>query len=86
MKSLTLTPLQDIPLIRQGDDLADVILQALQHSKLTLEDDDIFVLAQKVVSKAEGRMVNLETVSPSPQALELATQTEKDAREREASR
>jgi coenzyme F420-0:L-glutamate ligase/coenzyme F420-1:gamma-L-glutamate ligase len=80
MKSLTLTPLQDIPLIRQGDDLADIIVNALEHSNLTLEDHDIFVLAQKVVSKAEGRMVNLETVSPSPRALELAGQTEKDAR------
>ena len=80
MKTLTLTPLQNIPLIRQGDDLADVIVQALQHSEFTLEDDDIFVLAQKVVSKAEGRMVNLESVVPSPRALDLGHQTEKDPR------
>ena len=80
MKSLTLTPLQDIPLICQGDDLADIIVQSLEHSNITLEDNDIFVLAQKVVSKAEGRMVNLESIPPSQQALELAGQTEKDPR------
>jgi coenzyme F420-0:L-glutamate ligase/coenzyme F420-1:gamma-L-glutamate ligase len=80
MKTLTLTPLQDIPLIRQGDDLADIIFQALDRSNTNLEENDIFVLAQKVVSKAEGRTVDLETISPSPQALELAAQTEKDAR------
>jgi coenzyme F420-0:L-glutamate ligase / coenzyme F420-1:gamma-L-glutamate ligase len=80
MKTLTLTALQNIPLIRQGDDLADIILHALEPTHLTLEDDDIFVLAQKVVSKAEGRMVNLESVLPSPQALDLAGQTEKDPR------
>ena len=78
--TLTVTPLNDIPLIRQSDDLADIIIHSLEHSNLTLEDNDIFVLAQKVVSKAEGRIVNLESVSPSPRALELATQIEKDAR------
>ena len=77
---LTLTPLQNIPLIRHGDDLADIILSALQQSNSTLEDNDIFVLAQKIVSKAEGRTVNLATVTPSPRAIELAAQTEKDPR------
>ena len=78
--TLTLTPLKDIPFIRQGDDLADVIVNSLKPSNVTLEDNDIFVLAQKVVSKAEGRIVNLATVTPSPRAIELGAQIEKDPR------
>lgn len=77
---LTLTPLQQIPLIRHGDDLADIVLKAMPQNDLAIEDNDIFVLAQKIVSKAEGRAVNLATVSPSPRALQLAQETEKDPR------
>jgi len=77
---LTLTPLENIPLIRQGDDLADIIVAALGDTSIQLQDGDILVLAQKIVSKAEGRMVNLATVTPSERALELANKTEKDAR------
>jgi len=80
MKSLCLTPLSDIPLIRQNDDLADIIINSLDRSNIALEDNDIFVLAQKVVSKAEGRIVNLATVTPSPRAIELGAQIEKDER------
>ena len=78
--SLTLTPLSGIPLIRPGDDLSEIILQALDYSSIQLVDGDILVIAQKIVSKAEGRMVNLATVNPSPAAVKLAEQTEKDAR------
>jgi len=63
MKSLILTPLQSIPLIRQGDDLADVILSSIRSTGINLDDDDILVLGQKIVSKAEGRMVNLARVN-----------------------
>lgn len=77
---LTLTALKNIPFIRQGDNLADVILHSIEPNDVKLQDGDIFVLAQKVVSKAEGRMVNLADVEPSPRALELAGHTEKDAR------
>jgi coenzyme F420-0:L-glutamate ligase/coenzyme F420-1:gamma-L-glutamate ligase len=78
--TLTLTPLANIPLIRHGDDLTDIILTALQHSGITLKDNDILVVAQKIVSKAEDRTVNLTTVTPSQRAIELAQQTEKDPR------
>ena len=78
--SLTLTPLQNIPLIRHGDDLADIIVRSLTGSGIQLQDGDIFVLAQKIVSKSEGRIVNLATVTPSERAFELAEQTQKDAR------
>lgn len=78
--SLTLTALKDIPLIRQGDDLADIILRSIGSSGNNLQNNDILVLGQKIVSKAEGRMVNLATVTPSSQAIDLAAQTEKDPR------
>lgn len=77
---LTLTPLLNIPLIRQGDDLADILVNTLHTSAIQLQDGDILVLAQKIVSKAEGRMVNLATITPSTKALEMAGPTEKDAR------
>ncbi|WKZ42704.1 MAG: coenzyme F420-0:L-glutamate ligase [Anaerolineales bacterium] len=77
---LTLTPLFGIPLIRHGDNLADIVLNSLDENKITLQDDDIFVFAQKVVSKAEGRTVSLSTVTPSQRAIELGKQTEKDPR------
>ncbi len=80
MNPLTLTPLQDVPLIRHGDDLADIILASLRATHLVLEDDDILILGQKIVSKAEGRMVNLVTIVPGERAKELAQQTEKDPR------
>lgn len=78
--SLTLTALPGIPLIRQGDNLADIVVNALQDNNLSLQDNDILVFAQKIISKAEGRTVNLAAVTPSARALELAQQTEKDAR------
>ena len=78
--SLTLTPLSKIPLIRHGDNLADIILNAMRTEAVDLQDNDVFVLAQKIVSKSEGRMVNLADVIPSPRAEELSRQVEKDPR------
>jgi len=77
---LTLTPLQNIPLIRRDDNLADIVVNALQENNISLQDNDIFVFAQKIISKAEGRAVNLATITPSQRAAELAKQTDKDAR------
>ena len=77
---LTLTPLQNIPLIRQNDNLADILLKSLQATKVELQNDDILVVAQKIVSKAEGRMRNIANVVPSVRALELAEKSQKDAR------
>jgi coenzyme F420-0:L-glutamate ligase/coenzyme F420-1:gamma-L-glutamate ligase len=78
--SLILTPLQNIPLIRQNDDLADILLKSLKETGIGLQNDDIIVLAQKIVSKAEGRMVDLTAVKPSSRALELAESSKKDPR------
>ena len=80
MSTLTFTSLQHIPLIRHGDDLADIVVDALDENHIALEDNDILVIAQKVVSKAEGRAVNLANVTPSRRAINLAENTQKDAR------
>lgn len=77
---MLLTPLHGIPLIKPGDDLAGIILAGLVRENLHLESGDVIVLAQKIVSKAEGRIVDLTTVIPSPRAQELAVQAEKDPR------
>jgi coenzyme F420-0:L-glutamate ligase / coenzyme F420-1:gamma-L-glutamate ligase len=78
--TLTLTPLQGIPFIQTGDDLPGIILAALERAGLRLLDGDLLVLAQKIVSKAEGRWVNLSDVKPSSHASELAAFVEKDPR------
>jgi coenzyme F420-0:L-glutamate ligase/coenzyme F420-1:gamma-L-glutamate ligase len=78
--TLTLTPLPGIPLILPGADLAQVVLQAVQRARIQLREADILVFAQKIVSKAEGRLVNLAAVIPSPRAVELAETIGKDAR------
>ena len=77
---LTLTPLPGLPAIQPGDDLATLIFAATARIDLSLENDDILVLAQKIVSKSEGRLVNLSAVPPSPAAYELAKRVDKDVR------
>jgi len=74
------TPLGGLPEIVAGDDLAAAILGALGRAGLALADATILVVAQKIVSKAEGRQVSLRSVTPSARALELAAVTGKDAR------
>jgi len=78
--TLTLTPLPGIPLIHSGDDLLEPILAGLAGAELELLTGDILVLAQKIVSKSEGRMVNLLDVQPSPRAADLAPYLQKDPR------
>ncbi len=77
---LTLRALDGIPHIIQGDDLAGIILAALGENGLSLQDGDVIVLAQKIVSKAEGCLVALSTVEPSAKARELAAAADKDPR------
>src|ERR1700674_1627103 len=77
---LTLTVVPDIPLLRPGDDLAAIIIAALERAQLALHDGDILVVAQKVVSKTQGRYVDLAPIVPSTQARELALAVDKDPR------
>jgi coenzyme F420-0:L-glutamate ligase/coenzyme F420-1:gamma-L-glutamate ligase len=77
---LVITPLEDIPLIQKGDDLSKIILHSLNNMQIILQNGDILVFAQKVVSKSEGRQVYLPDVTPSPKADSLAAETGKDPR------
>ncbi len=72
--------LPGIPLIQPGDDLPALIAKAAEADGLALADGDVIVVAQKVVSKAEGRIVRLADVTPTPEAEELAGRTGRDAR------
>lgn len=80
MSQLTMTALPGIPMIEKGDDLVKILLQSLEKAQIKLQDGDILVVAQKIISKAEGRKFNLADVTPSPEALALAAETEKDPR------
>lgn len=79
--TLTLTAIPDIPDIQPGDDLAGLLLQALCASAVwPLQPGDVLVVAQKIVSKAEGRFVRLADIVPGARALEVAAVVEKDPR------
>jgi coenzyme F420-0:L-glutamate ligase / coenzyme F420-1:gamma-L-glutamate ligase len=78
--ALTLLGLSDFPLVHPGDDLCDLVIASLDRNGVVPERQDILVIAQKVVSKAEGRYVDLRSVQPSPRALELAAEVHKDPR------
>lgn len=78
--ALVLTPLPGIPLIEAGNDLAAIILDAVERSAISLEDGDVIVIGQKIISKAEGRVFNLADIRPSGEARKLARETEKDPR------
>ena len=77
---LTLTPIPHFPHIQPGDDVARLLLDALRQAAIGLEAGDVIVIAQKVISKAEGCFVNLADVEPSAEAVELAAATAKDPR------
>lgn len=79
-QALELIALRDVPLVRPGDDLAGLLIAALEHGGVRLRDRDVLVVAQKIVSKAEGRYVDLATVKPSARAAALAHEVEKDPR------
>ena len=78
--SLIIHPLKNIPLIEAGDDLADLIVAALGEAGIEPDDGDVLVLAQKIVSKSEGRRVLLAEIDPSATAIRLAGETDKDPR------
>lgn len=77
-ETITLHALPGIPDVQPGDDLTQLIIAALDHAAYTLRDGDVLVVAQKIVSKAEGRYVHLPDITPSAKAIELATYTHKD--------
>ena len=80
MMSISLTAVPHIPHVQPGDDIAEAILQALLTADLSLQNGDILVIAQKIISKAEGRLVKLADVAVGERAQEVAMQIDKDPR------
>ena len=80
MTSLEVVALTGLPLIKAGDDLVEMIAASLKQNGVEPRAQDVLVVAQKIVSKAEGRMVDLATIKPSAQAVALAGDVDKDPR------
>ena len=80
MNGLLLYAVPDLPEIRPGDNLAALIARGCESVNLSIESGDVVVVAQKVVSKCEGRLIALETIVPSERAMQIAAETDKDPR------
>jgi coenzyme F420-0:L-glutamate ligase / coenzyme F420-1:gamma-L-glutamate ligase len=80
MTSLEVIALTGLPLIKAGDDLVELIASSLKRNGVEPRARDVLVVAQKIVSKAEGRMVDLATIKPSAPAIALAADVDKDPR------
>jgi coenzyme F420-0:L-glutamate ligase / coenzyme F420-1:gamma-L-glutamate ligase len=78
--SMTVTTLPGIPMVQPGDDLSRLVLDGLERAGLSLQAGDALVVTSKIVSKAEGRHVELSTVTPGDEARQLAAETDKDPR------
>jgi coenzyme F420-0:L-glutamate ligase/coenzyme F420-1:gamma-L-glutamate ligase len=78
--TIVMTALPDMPLIQPGDDIAALIVDASHKAKIIPLDGDVYVIAQKIVSKAEDRYVDLAGIMPGARAQELAAATGKDPR------
>ena len=79
MQKIELLAVPGLPMVKAGDDLAALIGERLT-GELALRKGDVLVLAQKIVSKAEGRLVEIATVKPSQRAIDLAAEVQKDPR------
>ena len=79
-QALTLFAVPGIPLVKPGDNLFEIISQAISESKESLLDSDIIVIAQKIVSKAENRIISLDDVEATAEAVNIARETDKDPR------
>ena len=78
MNNIKLTALEDLPYIEPGDDLAEIILKSFRSNNISLDDGDVVVIAQKIVSKSENRYVDLDKVIPSKKAILLANDLNRD--------
>jgi coenzyme F420-0:L-glutamate ligase / coenzyme F420-1:gamma-L-glutamate ligase len=77
---VTIIGLHGVPMVQPGDNLGVIAIAALVEADIAPEVGDVLVVAQKIVSKAEGRLVDVATVTPSHEAIALAAETEKDPR------
>lgn len=81
---ITIVGLKDLPLIKEGDDIGKIIVESARNQGEAIRDGDIIVVAQKIVSKSEGRVIDLKDVVPSPFAREVARRTRRSPRHVEA--
>ncbi len=77
---ISLQPIVGLPMVQPGDDVAQLILDGLVRAGISLQVGDVIAIAQKIISKAEGRLVNLASVEPDEEALRVAGITGKDPR------
>ncbi len=80
MKKMEVYGLETIPIVKEGDNIAKLIIEAAKKENVGIQDNDIIVIAQTIVSRSEGRIVNLKDIEPSPFAKILANETRKDPR------
>src|SRR6266851_1781431 len=80
MAALTLTAIEGIPMVQDGDNVAELVVRALDKMGLELHNGDILTICQKIVSKSEGRVVDLKTIEPSHLARKFAARWDKDPR------
>ncbi len=79
-RSLTVIGLENIGLVKKGDNIAGLIVHSIRDEGLALNDDDVVVVSQKIISKADGLTVDLTTVKPSRRAKQIAKHAKKDPR------
>jgi len=80
VSEITLTAIQNIPEINPGDEIASIINQCIEDQECSLKNNDVLVIAQKIISKSEDRFVDLKTVKPSEKALKISKEVDKDPR------
>ncbi len=76
--TLELIGLKEIPLVKKGDNIAEIILDDLKKEEIPIEDGDIFLIAETLISKAEGNFIEIEKLEPSQEAIEIAEKAKKD--------
>ena len=80
MNQIYIQGLKDIPLVKKGDDLGALIEESIMRNNICIEDGDVVLIAQKIVSKSENRYVDLKNINPSQKAIGIAKKLKKDPR------
>ena len=78
MSTVKVIAVENLPLIKKGDNIGQLIVEAAKKQKTPLQEKDIIVVTHVAVSKAEGNIINLDEITPSEKAKEIAQQTNKD--------
>lgn len=80
MIGMKVVTLRDIPLVKKGDDIGEVIVKAIKAQKISIRDDDIILISQSIISKSEGNVINLNKIKPSERSIEISEKIDKDPR------